>query len=907
MAIFKCKMCGGDLDVSAGSSVAECEYCGTKQTVSTSRDEVLQNLFNRANNLRIKSEFDKAEQIYEKILNEDDTDAEAHWGIVLCKYGIEYVEDPKTYKRIPTCHRTSYEAVTADPDYLAAVKYADITQKAIYEREARSIDEIQKNILSIVKNEKPFDVFICYKETDENSQRTQDSVIANDIYYQLTQEGLKVFYAAITLEDKLGQAYEPYIFSALSTAKVMLVIGTRPEYFSAVWVKNEWSRFLKLMKTDRSKLLIPCYRNMDAYDLPEEFAHLQAQDMSKIGFINDVVRGIKKVINKQEEPVTTVIKETVTASTNTNVAPLLRRAFMFLEDGEFDSADEYCEKVLDVEPENAEAYLGKLMVDLRVKSREALSDCAEPFDNNANYNKILRFGNDELKDTLKTCTKYIKERNENARLEGIYSKGTALMSSAKKEAEYKEAANIFNSVKNYKDSAEFAKKCLENARKIEIAEAEKEINKKKRNKKTCVCMIILIALIFVVTGIASIIYTRTDSYIYDATNNSIGVTINNFRDSCPESLIIPEYINGKPVTEIADSAFEKLHIGREINAKTITVPSTVTKIGHSAFRGLKDLEVINIPASCTQIGSWALLECDNLKTINFTGTFEQWERITFGDNWAPMCDYEVFVVFDNIPLSLLEAKYKAANNLYNMMEYERAISAFKELDGYKDSNEKISECNNALYNIRFNKNKDIIKNCQIGNYIFWGAYEQDNNTSNGKEEIEWLVLDIVDGKALVISRYCLDCKPYDTKYDNATWETCTLRSWLNNDFIDTAFSDEEIAYIPTVIVSADNNPDYSTYLGNATQDKVFLLSINEVFKYFSSNSELKCKATAYAKAQSEYDISGNCIWWLRSLRSDQDVDCASGNLGGVLKIGISMHSGGVVVRPAFWIDFSLIK
>ena len=85
MAIIKCKMCGGDLEIASGASVAECEYCGTKQTLPKVNDEVVQNLFNRANNLRIKCEFDKAEQIYEKILQENDAESEAHWGIVLCK------------------------------------------------------------------------------------------------------------------------------------------------------------------------------------------------------------------------------------------------------------------------------------------------------------------------------------------------------------------------------------------------------------------------------------------------------------------------------------------------------------------------------------------------------------------------------------------------------------------------------------------------------------------------------------------------------------------------------------------------------------------------------------------------------------------------------------------------------
>ena len=179
MTIFKCKMCGGDLEIIDGSTVAECEYCGTKQTVPNVSDENLQNLFNRANTLRIKSEFDKAERIYEKIIQADSTQADAYWGLILCKYGIEYVDDPVTYKKIPTCHRASFDTIVADDDYKAAIKNADASQRTLYEEQAREIDRIQKEILSIAQKEEPFDVFICYKETDSSGKRTQDSVIAD--------------------------------------------------------------------------------------------------------------------------------------------------------------------------------------------------------------------------------------------------------------------------------------------------------------------------------------------------------------------------------------------------------------------------------------------------------------------------------------------------------------------------------------------------------------------------------------------------------------------------------------------------------------------------------------------------------------------------------------------------------
>lgn len=146
----------------------------------------------------------------------------------------------------------------------------------------------------------------------------------------------------------------------------MLVLGTKPEYFNAVWVKNEWSRFLKIMKQDRSRLLIPCYRNMDPYELPEEFAHLQAQDMSKIGFVNDLIRGIKKVIVKEPENAKTqspvVIPQPLGGTTT---SAQVKRCNMALEDTEWKKADEFFEEALNLDPECGEAYLGKLLAQKR--------------------------------------------------------------------------------------------------------------------------------------------------------------------------------------------------------------------------------------------------------------------------------------------------------------------------------------------------------------------------------------------------------------------------------------------------------------------------------------------------------------------------------------------------------------
>ncbi len=459
MAVLKCKMCGGALNINVGDTVAVCEYCETKQTLPGLEDEKRVQLYDRANYFRRMNEFDKAMGIYEMILGDANDDCESYWGIVLCRYGIEYVEDPATGKRIPTVNRAQYTSVFEDENYQRAIQYADALQREVYEEEAKEIDRIQKGILAISNKEDPFDIFICYKETDALGNRTQDSVYAQDIYHALTKEGFKVFFARITLENKLGSAYEPYIFAALNSAKVMLVVGTSRENLDAVWVKNEWSRYLSLIKNGGNKTIIPVYKDMSPYDMPEEFQYLQSQDMSKIGFLQDLIHGINKLVGKSEP----VVQQISVADGSVNKQTLLKRAKMFLEDGDFNNAKAYCERVLDNDPENATAYLYSLMVELRVKNVEDLQSAANPFEEKNSYQKAMRFGDDNMKNMLSSYNESIKARNELARAEAVYTKAQEKMKKGGTEAVYKEAAKLFESISNHRDSAELAKQCYEYA------------------------------------------------------------------------------------------------------------------------------------------------------------------------------------------------------------------------------------------------------------------------------------------------------------------------------------------------------------------------------------------------------------------------------------------------------------
>ena len=467
MPNLKCKMCGGTMEIDAKQSVAVCQYCGTRQTLPRLDSARIAGLYERAELLRRGNDFDKAAAVYEQIVSLAPNDAEAYWSLVLCRYGIEYVEDPASHKRVPTINRVQFGSILEDTDYLSALQNADDEQKSVYIAEAKAIEAIQKGYLAISEREKPFDVFICYKETDDNGRRTMDSVLANDLYHQLTQEGFKVFFSCITLEDKLGTEYEPYIFAALNSAKVMVVLGTRPEYFSAVWVRNEWSRFLALIKNGEQKVLIPAYRDMSPYDLPEEFSHLQALDMSRLGFMQDLIRGIKKILGT----------ESVAGTASVATSPLLRRAFLFLENREWKNAESYCDRILDQEPENAQAYVCKLMAELQISEREAIKKHAAALPKNNTYRLALRYADAALKEELESYAKPTEEsvqqekkRNKkllpvaaaaivvlaivaaliagNAKKNRAYESAQALLSAG----EYAQAAEAFSALDGYKDA-----------------------------------------------------------------------------------------------------------------------------------------------------------------------------------------------------------------------------------------------------------------------------------------------------------------------------------------------------------------------------------------------------------------------------------------------------------------------
>jgi hypothetical protein len=197
-----------------------------------------------------------------------------------------------------------------------------------------------------------------------------------------------------------------------------------------------------------------------------------------------------------------------------------------------------------------------------------------------------------------------------------------------------------------------------------------------------------------------------------------------------------------------------------------------------------------------------------------------------------------------------------------------------------------------------------IANAQAGSHIYFGSYEQDNDLYASVKPIEWRVLERKGNRILVISEYGLEDEPYNKKRASVTWETCTLRAWLNSDFLTSAFTADEQAMIPAVHVVNEKNPKFGTDGGNDTEDKVFILSISEAKSFFPTKNDRMCTPTAYTLAKGCYanKDSGRCWWWLRSPGDDQGHVARMDIDGTLLYDGYFAARTTGAVRPALWIE-----
>ena len=792
--------------------------------------------------------------------------------------------------RPPTCHRASFDSFLEDVDYLAALERSDGITRRQYQKDAAKIAEVQRGILATSQNTEPYDVFISYKELDADGNRTRDSILAQEVYYRLTEKGWRVFFSRISLEDVPGTQYEPYIFAALNSAKVMIVVGTSAENLNAVWVKNEWSRYLSLMRKDRSKLLIPCYRDMDPYDLPEQLSVLMSYDMGKIGFIQDLIRGVDKVLaaDKPKEtaaPAPTPMQERVIVQQQgggPNVTAMLKRGQQALEDGEWDKAQAFFDQVLNMDAENAEAFLGLFLAGEKCADENVYIEraCAKKGEDEFLYIPVAQDRINEVVYKYKIesyltvfdlrklfeydcgyCSrqkaqKIATEKEKQAFLSNRelnrafrYAKGEA----AERLNEFKTQlfARLDRNVEQAKEQENTAREAKLAAYEDFLTKAEKtaqEMNVQAQKQKQESYM-----------EICQRIETATKLTAFYSLKSELEQRFSGYKDCAEQIKYCDERIAA--LEKKAQEEAERQRIIEEKRRKAVAEEAERQRM----LAEKAAMEAAKKRKKAIAIITWIGIAC-------------------------------VAFVVVLIKVIIPNANYNKALTLKDSGDYYEAVVTLSSLGNYKDSYAIMNEIVHS---------KEWMKVCPVGWPIFFGSYEQDNNVANGKESIEWMVLEKNNNRILVISKKALDCQPYNNSYSSVTWETSSLRAWLNESFINTAFSSEELAMIPRRTVSADENPIYKTSPGHSTMDQIFLLSCLDATKYFSFNGDRQCQGTAYCYARGASKASNEyCCWWLRSPGNYSFTAATINNDGYIDSFGstLGVTDSTVAVRPALWID-----
>lgn len=366
--------------------------------------EKLNLLYEKGAEFQRAGRFEEAVNVFQSVLEIEPGSAEAHWQMLMCRYGIEYVCNEADGEYIPTISHLREDSVLEDPDYHAALKFArNDDMREYYRREAEHIHAILSRYIQI-RDQEEYDVFISVKQGDTFGNPTKDSQIAQDIYHMLTHEhGLKVFNSRISLQSHAGEEWEPYIMAALLSSKVMLVVGTKPENMSAPWVRNEWRRFRWLMANRKGKrTLIPCVSGMSASALPTEMGYLQAVTLSDLNGKEALLKAIADALNMEIKP-----------DSVKSAAVSMSGVFRMLEEKKWQDANAALDLLIERDEAEAAregAYYAKLMCERQANNLSALRRKGVPLENSPFYARALENAGSVLRKQLQECNLEIIQR-----------------------------------------------------------------------------------------------------------------------------------------------------------------------------------------------------------------------------------------------------------------------------------------------------------------------------------------------------------------------------------------------------------------------------------------------------------------------------------------------------------------
>ncbi|MGN0669855.1 MAG: TIR domain-containing protein [Oscillospiraceae bacterium] len=876
MAAFICRFCGAALELS-DSRVCECESCGRLQSVPLLDSTEKAELFKRAEQLRAEFRYDKAIELFEKMLRLSPTDADLYWALALCRFGVGFFPDGGI-----ALNRTQAHSFLTDNDYRQALNFADKKQREFMEQTAERVDEKRREIAELAATEK-YEVYLCCRENNQNGFVAEEVKHAAELYRRLSDEKIRVFYPRVTLEDKAGSEWEPYIFGALNSARVMLIVGVNEDSFEDTWVRNAWSRFVS---GDMSgKAVIPLLYGASARELPAELSRFQAIDTSILGFEQDLIFSIKSLLSGK-------VSEEIPSENS----PLVRRAYIYLEDGEWENAENICKRLEQTQP--ADAALVRLLIEYRLKSEDELDGLFADIMKSENYRAAMQTGSEAFRLRLKkhaVCAQY-----------NFY---TAVLNKASDAETCLTAANGFAQLGDYKDSAELASKANQKAAEfkpptkseynLDISDEVLSVNVKPIKKR----FFTPLKTGLLVGGICAAALGAVLICNFSGKSSSDNIAANVNADERAQSfergkalfdegkyaeaeavfVSLGNYGNSKTwVNEcrymqaeqlFSDGDFEKARgiferLGSHNNSQNrvsdcdYALADALEKQGEleaaaEAFEALgtySDAKERNnncryrLAVSLLEIGDDKAAEKIFGELGNFSDSKEQICKIKYlraeklfekkefsaaNELFSALGDYS-----DSVDRAK-EAKYQQALLLIENENSREAIGLLSELGDYKDSAELMNAAwleyalglidardKGGAYDILVKKLYDYAPAqpyiASLRNEILSGA-GWSNSILLGeyyhyksKDKVSWKVLKTSGNMALVVSENALDYLPFDVN-GGSSWAGSSLRAWLNGDFYNSVFSNAE----KSLIVSANN--------GGVT-DKIFLLSYNEAME-----------------------------------------------------------------------------
>lgn len=433
MAVLTCKICGGDI-ISTGIGYGVCDSCGTEVTLPVINDTVIAEYYNRGNHFRENREFDQAYKEFEHIIAQDSEDAEAHWSLVLCKYGVVYEKNLHTgaYDLIVTNIRQ--EPIFEDIDYRRTLKCCDEHAKTLYRAEAGKIDDFVDRYYALVRKTEPYDIFLCVNE--ENSKAAS---VAQTVCMKLTEKGLRVFRQSTLQSRDSTVENESHIAYALNSAKLMFLIAADNEDLNTPHIRQQWLRFLDDTGTDRSKKIIPVYTGTTLAAIPRQIPVHEAICADLPGYWQDLTWGALQLLGKAQKPA--IIDEGT---------QFLEEAKKSFEEENYTAASIMAEQALNYDPNNAFAHYYALLSKHKACNFYALFHVNEDWANSAPLQRIINLDQGDLgKQAQEFRTEYINRTS--------YHKATELM----EKGVYGEALSIFESLGSYRDVPTLRGRCRE--------------------------------------------------------------------------------------------------------------------------------------------------------------------------------------------------------------------------------------------------------------------------------------------------------------------------------------------------------------------------------------------------------------------------------------------------------------